>query len=280
MTITSSRSGDDSGPVPAGATPGRLRLVNADPRYERAHLIDPSPAGFVHVAVQTAAQRRPGPVLGRDARREQAVAAMSAYGQAVLGAGEVREAAVFRAALVAPAPKGHVSSPVQPDVALLVETATPGDALALAASAQLRELLGGLRAAGARAHVLAARNARRIADVNHRQGGLFLFNHFFADDEGVALALWERLAAWYEREAGLRNSVLLAPAEGWDSAFALVNHARFDASLPRLALHQFAKRSFFSYVRANLRANGVAVLPALYRVTWAGMAPSAGSRRA
>ena len=264
---TSRTMAAEPGPARRGAAPATLRLANADRRYEQPRLVDPSPAGFVHVAVQTAAQRRPGPVTGQEQGRDDVLAVLSTFAEAVLGTEGVREAAVFRAVLVAPAPGG---SPVQPDVALLVETATPSGALALAAGPQLREVLDRLRAAGARTHVVAARNARRIADVDHRPGGLFLFNHFFAGDEDVAVALWERLAAWYQRETGLGNSVLLAPVGDKDSAFTLVNHARFDMSLPRLALHQFAKRSFFTYVRANLQANGVVVMPVLYRLAWAG----------
>jgi hypothetical protein len=190
----------------------------------------------------------------------------------VLGTEGIREAAVFRAVLVAPAPGGRALRTVQPDVTLLVETTAPPDALALAASTQLGELLDRLHAGGARTHVVAARNARRIADVDHSPGGLFLFNHFFAGDEAVVIELWEHLAAWYQRETGLDNSMLLAPVQGQESAFTLVNHAHFDMSLPRLAMHQFAKRSFFTYVRANLNANGVVVMPVLYRLTWAGRA--------
>jgi hypothetical protein len=99
-------------------------------------------------------------------------------------------------------------------------------------------------------------------------------NHFFAEDEDVALALWERLAAWYQRETGLRDSMLLAPLEGRNSIFALVNHAGFDTGLPRLFIDQFAKRSFFTYVQANLRANDIVAMPVLYRLVWAIRGPA------
>jgi hypothetical protein len=133
-------------------------------------------------------------------------------------------------------------------------------------SAAVEELAAGLQADDARTHLLVARNARRIAHVDHSRPGLFLFNHFLARDPDVALALWDRLAAWYEANTGLDNSMLLAPAEGEASSYSLVNHARWDAGLACVLLHQMTKPSFFTFVRANLRANDVTAVPALYRL--------------
>src|SRR5262249_58151303 len=87
---------------------------------------------------------------------------------------------------------------------------------------------------GARAvRVMTARNARRIADVKIDRRGLFLFNHFAADDPAVMLELWEYLAGWYVAETGLRNSVAMVPLEGERSDYAIVNWARWDESPPR-----------------------------------------------
>ena len=46
------------------------------------------------------------------------------------------------------------------------------------------------------------------------------------------------------------NSTLLGPVGPSDYVF--VNHARWDISLPRFAARQFGKRTFYSYVLANL----------------------------
>lgn len=94
--------------------------------------------------------------------------------------------------------------------------------------------------------------------------GLFLFNFFAAEDPRVALDLWEHLAAWYAVETGMDNSTLLGPVGPGDYVF--VNHARWDMSLPRFAARQFGKRTFYSYVLANLHANGTASMPILYRL--------------
>jgi hypothetical protein len=240
---------------------GRLVLENPDPRWTRPHLIEPSPAGFLHLAIQTRPRPRPGPVLGRQPARDRALDQVRAYARTTAERSEVVEATAFRAVLMAPGPK----EALQPDVALLVQTEAHVQALALHEAPELAALLESLRATGARTRVVAASNVRRIADVDHARQGLFLFNHFFAPDRDLAIALWDRLAAWYEAELGLDNSMLLAPLEGEHADFAIVNHARFEGSLAGVAAKQFAKRSFHTYVRANLRANGVVAQPVLYR---------------
>jgi hypothetical protein len=106
--------------------------------------------------------------------------------------------------------------------------------------------------------------AKCVGDVDKSRQGLFLFNHFVAEDPDVALQLWDYLADWYRIETGLDNSTLLTPIGAADYVF--VNHARWDYSLPRFMVHQFTKPSFFSYVRANLQANRVGAMPILYRI--------------
>jgi hypothetical protein len=60
--------------------------------------------------------------------------------------------------------------------------------------------------------------------------------------------------------AVMMSAVLLA------TYYAAINHARWDGSLPGFALRQFTKKSFRSYVLANLKANHVAAMPVLYRL--------------
>lgn len=233
--------------------------------YAPARLIDPSPAGFLHLAIESRRGRRPGPVLRRETARERVVRAARDFADRVAARDEVLEATVFRGVLVAPAPPAGDGVP-QADVAVLVETRTPDDAAALRTAPELAGLLETVAAGGGRWHLFVARNARRIADVEHADGGLFLFNHFVAEDPEAAAVVWERLAGWYQAETGLRNSVLLAPAEGEPSSLALVNHASWRIGLARFALHQFGRPSFWSYVRPTLRANGMTAVPALYRL--------------
>ncbi len=102
--------------------------------------------------------------------------------------------------------------------------------------------------------------------MDRTRQGLFLFNYFVADEADVALRLWDHLARWYEVETGLDNSTLLVPLEGERSDYLAINHARWDLSVPRLMSRQFGKRSFRTFVQANLAANRVGAMPVLYRL--------------
>ena len=95
---------------------------------------------------------------------------------------------------------------------------------------------------------------------------MFLFNYFAGDDQGLAVELWEYLAGWYEAETGLANSTLLAPLDGEQSDYVLINHARFDGSLPLFLARQLPKKTFRSYMLANLKAHHIAAMPVLYRL--------------
>jgi hypothetical protein len=113
---------------------------------------------------------------------------------------------------------------------------------------------------------MAARNAKRVGDVDKTRQGLFLFNYFVADDARVMLQLWDYLAGWYAVETGLDNSTLLVPLEGERSDYLAINNARWDESLPRFLWRQFSRKSFRTYVLANLEANRVGAMPVLYRL--------------
>ena len=73
-----------------------------------------------------------------------------------------------------------------------------------------------------------------------------------------------RRTAWYAVETDLDNSTLLGPVDKGDYVF--VNHARWDMSLPWFAIKQFSKRTFYSYVLANMHANRTAAMPILYHL--------------
>jgi hypothetical protein len=83
-------------------------------------------------------------------------------------------------------------------------------------------------------HVMLARCIRSMGDVDKARQGLFLFNHFEAEDAEAALEVWGRLAGWYARGTDLDNSTLLAPTDKADYVF--VNDARWDLSLPGFAV--------------------------------------------
>ena len=80
-----------------------------------------------------------------------------------------------------------------------------------------------------------------------------------------AIAL-DYLAGWYEAGTGLENSTLLGPIEGEESDYVMINHARWDHSLPLFMGGQLPKRTFRSYMLANLRGHHLSATPVLYRL--------------
>src|SRR5260370_21951174 len=94
---------------------------------------------------------------------------------------------------------------------VLAETSSPEAAREVRAAPAWQALAGALTERARRVHQVAARNVRRVGDVDKTRPGLFLFNYFAGDDPALAVAVWDYLAGWYEAETGLDNSPLLQP---------------------------------------------------------------------
>src|ERR671916_806102 len=109
--------------------------------------------------------------------------------------------------------------------------------------------------------ILIARNTRRIGDTEENMSGTFLFNHFTAEDPERALEAWRSLTGWYTTKTGVDNSTLLQPTG--EAPYAFVNYVRLPRGPVRFMLDQFARPSFHTFVRANLRANGMVAMPLL-----------------
>jgi hypothetical protein len=159
------------------------------------------------------------------------------------------------------------------DIVVLIETTSPTTAPEVQRTEPYQALVNTLRAQAKDMHVIAARNAKRVGDVDKTRPGTFLFNYFVADDPEVMLQLWDYLAGWYAVETGLDNSTLLVPLEGELSDYLAINHARWNDSLPSVMVHQVSRRSFWTYVLANLEANRVGAMPILYRLAGAPKRP-------
>jgi hypothetical protein len=249
-----------------------LQIVNPDPRYSPATLQEPALSGYLHLAAEVQAPARPGPLF-RARERSELLARLVALARRLETVDGVEQVSVYEAIATPPFSrfpyvKERVPENQFPrfDVVVLVETTSPAVLRGVQATPEYRELLEALRAHARRLHVVAARNAKRIADVDRSHPGLFLFNYFVADDPALALRLWDHLASWYEVETGLDNSTLLVPLEGEHSDYIAINHARWDESLPRVISRQLLKKSFRTFVQANLEANRVGAMPVLYRL--------------
>lgn len=248
-----------------------LDIVNPDPRYSKVHLIEPAPLGYLHVAADVQASHRPGPVLRRSRDKHQLLGVLKWQAGQLARLDTVERATVYDAVTFAP-PGGDVKgrpAPLSPawfDVVVLVEASSPEAAAELRSAAPYQVLAETLAGQARRVHEVAARNVRRVGDVDKTRPGLFLFNYFAGDDPGLAVELWDYLAGWYEAETGLDNSTLLAPLDGEKSDYVMINHARWDGSLPMFVARQLPKKTFRSYMVANLRAHHVAAMPVLYRL--------------
>lgn len=244
-----------------------LTIVNPHPKYPRVGLIEPAPNGYLLLAAVVEPTLGPTPFPRGGPRKAALLSELKALAAGLERLGAVTKATVYRAILIPPPGRDAqrmAAHPARYDVVTLVETTTVDAAGDVAASPEFRKLHDTITAAAREEYLMTARCLRRVGDVDKTRQGLFLFNYFAAEDPAVALDLWDHLAAWYAVETGLDNSTLLGPVGPSDYVF--VNHARWDMSLPRFALTQFGKRTFFSYVLANLRANRVAAMPILYRL--------------
>jgi len=254
----------------SGEVRAPLRIVNPGPRYAPARLIEPTTYGYIHIAARL--QPRPLPFWPSGRKKAALLARLKKLARRLEQHAAVREVTLFDALAIPPFGRlpyirEHRDRIHQArfDVAVLVELESPAAANEVRQAADFQALLGTLRSRTADLHLFAARNAKRIGDVDHRRKDTFLFNHFVADDAGVMLDLWDHLAGWYTAETGLDNSELLVPLEDERSDYLAVNHASWHERLPRVMWRQFAKRFLWSYVQANLEANHVGAMPVLYR---------------
>ena len=254
-----------------------LQIVNPDPKYSKARLIEPTTLGYIHLAAEVSPLPIPPqrlPFLPGQREKAELLNRLRMLAEKLQQLSSVEKATVFDAAIIPPTSRfsaylkkraGSVH-PARFDVAVLVETVSPEAAQQVRQTQEFRVLLEALKSKAREMHVMTGRNAKRIGDVEKRKDGLFLFNYFVADDASVALELWDYLAGWYEAETGLDNSTLLVPLEDERSDYLAINSARWDVSLPSFMFEQFSKRSFRTYMQANLEANQVGAMPILYRL--------------
>jgi hypothetical protein len=257
-----------------------LKIVNPDPAYATVKLVEPVPRGYIHIAAEV--RPRTLPFLQRlPAGHEKSalIGRLTELARELKDLEAVEKVTVFDALAIAPARSAYLKErgdSIQVprfDVVVLIETTSPAVIRDVRSTPPYEALLDALRSQAKHLHVMAARNAKRVGDVDKTRQGLFLFNYFVADDARVMLQLWDYLAGWYAVETGLDNSTLLVPLEGERSDYLAINHARWDESLPRFLWRQFSKKSFRTYVLANLEANRVGAMPVLYRL--AGSSPQA-----
>ena len=250
-----------------------LRIVNPDPKYPRARLVDATTFGYLYLAATVRPARRL-PFVMPSAKRAHLLTQLKDHAYWLKRNEAVVNATVFRAIALPPTARFSAylkarAGAIQVadfDVLVLIQTRSPAAAESLQQTPVYRALIGTLLEGARTVSVTAACNVKRIGDVDTSHQGLFLFNHFAAEDPAVMRQLWDYLAGWYVVETGLDNSVAMAPLEGQRSDYAIVNWARWDGSALSHFFRQLSKRSFWKYVVGNLDANRAASMPVYCRL--------------
>jgi hypothetical protein len=246
-----------------------LKIVNADPKYSKVKLIEPTTLGYIHIAAEVRPRRLPFLPNGRE--KSELITRLKELARQLEHLDAVEKVTLFDAIAFAPPSayvkeRGDAVQVAHFDIVVLIETTSVAIAREVQTTPAYQAVVDALTSKAKRMHVIAARNARRVDDVDKTRKGLFLFNYFVADDAQVAVQLWDYLAGWYEVETGLANSTLLVPLEGERSDYVAINNARWDESLLRFLWRQMSKKSFRDYMLANLEANRVGAMPVLYRL--------------
>jgi hypothetical protein len=237
-------------------------MPDADTRhtYPPATFADPTPYGYLYAGFTIDPPRR-APVVRRSRRRDEAITRIAATARRFDELPQVVKATVFRAVFLPP-----IQGAPRFDVVLLVRATSP-------------EALGDLRASEPYAQlgadsVITASNSRRIGvtepfapDVEGADTGAFtsssyLFNHFVASDADHATAAWESLTGWFLTKTGVDNSTLLRPDDG--SPYAVINYVRLPGRTVPFLLNQLIRPTFRTFVRATLRSQGLAAMPAFF----------------
>jgi hypothetical protein len=241
-----------------------LQLMNQESKYAPPRFVEPPPYGYVHLGAVVEPPKGRAPFPANSRRKKELLRRLASLAVKLGQHPEVVRATVYRARLIPPI--GGPGTGASFDVAVLVETTSPATLDIVCASQAYGEIFTTLKAASSRLHIMRATCIRSIHDVAKNRRGTYLFNHFVTElDVDDAVALWEQLAGWYAVETNLDNSTLLAPTSG-DSNFVFVNHARWDHGLAWVMLKQLTKRTFRTYVLANLKANRTTAMPVLYQV--------------
>jgi hypothetical protein len=249
-----------------------LQLVYTDRNYPPVKLIEPTTLGYIHIAAEVQPRSLPFSLfMPQGHEKSKLLTALKALAHPLEQLDAVEKVTVFHAGAMLPIERlpyiKQCKDPIRIprfDIVVLIETKSVLASREVQTTPAYRALVDTLTSKAKSMHIMTARNAKRIADVDKTLPGLFLFNYFVADDVEVMLQLWDYLAGWYAVETGLDNSTLLVPLEGERSDYLAINHARWDVSLLRILWRQFSRFSFTFYVQGNLEANRVGSMPVWY----------------
>jgi hypothetical protein len=231
----------------AVSTEESMKLVNPSAADPKAAFAEPTPYGYIYIGMKVDPPGR-APIVRRSGKRDEAIQACVQAARALKDHPEIVDVTVYKAVFMPP-----IEGAPRFDVVVLISTSSPGTIAEVQGTEPYQRLAGDL--------VMTARNVRRIGDTG--RSGTFLLNHFTAADPDEAVDVWEHLTGWYVNRTGVDNSTLLRPLE--DAPYAVVNQVRLPQNPALFLARQFLRPSFYTYVQANLRANGMRALPVFYK---------------
>lgn len=245
-----------------------VQIMNAEDKYGRVPLEEPTERGYIQIAAQTSEWGIPFRPNTDKALLEE-LKELSSYLEQL---DCIESIHVFRAVGLPPVNrlpyvKEHTDSirVARFDVVVFIEAKTVDSLQQIQDTPLYEGLLEFLGSQSKSMHVMTAKNAKRFGTVDEKQDGLFLFNYFVADHADTMMELWDYLADWYRVEMNMDYSLLLKPVQPEKSDYVSVNYACFDGSLPGFLAKQMSKKSFRTYMLANLEVHEVGAMPILYR---------------
>jgi hypothetical protein len=221
---------------------------NPSRTYPRLTFTKPMPYGYVYLGMRIDPPRRT-PFVRSSTKRRDVLQECKRQAHELDTLAEVVAVTVYEAVVIPP-----VKRSPRFDVIALVQTTSPEAIPAVQTTEAYKrlELHADL--------VMAARNVRRIGDVDHPRSEAFLFNHFTAADPERALGTLEEIAGWFIHQAGVAASALLQPTG--EGAYAFVTHIRLPGG-PIQFLLRLAKPSFWTFVVRRLNANQIGFAPVI-----------------
>lgn len=263
--------------------PPSMRIVNGHLAHsirEQGMIQAPNTYGYIHLAGE---YERPTLIRRNSVEKRTLLKSLKrAAHQLQLNERAVNRADVFDAFLIPPGSKEgrdllrkrqyqvHVAAF---DIVILVECSSTEAAKQIRESARFLKLKSIMDQASKHVHCITAKNAKRIAEVDHDRDGVFLFNFFYAaniqtlkpQEIDLLLGVWEYTAGWWTAKAKLTNSTPMQPLEEALSDYSLINHCRWD-SLKDVLPSLLFKPSFSKFVLKNFTVNNIIAMPILYRL--------------
>lgn len=248
--------------------PELINVINKDIQLKKVSLIQPSTSVYFFLVAEIDRSIFPF-YLFQSSAKKSLLKLVKEWCLALEQQSGIINATAFSAILVPPGrgkfleSRRNESKVANYDVAVLIEADSLTEIDKISLNTDYQNIIIQLNNKAKFLYQTIATNVKRIAAVDHRTDGIFLFNYFYADSLQQNLAIWEYTAGWFQQVTGLDNSTVLLPVEKGKSVYTIINHCRWNKLSDILPALLFNK-TFRTYVLDNFYANNVAAMPILY----------------